>query len=236
MIYFTSDLHLSKGYSIQEYDQVRIQVDATSEKIKKIWNDTIKKDDHVYVLGDFGSYRLKSDVESVLKELNGRKHLIIGNNDNEVIMKAEGWVTVSELKDLRVRYTAKDGAVRFQNIVLCHYAMKVWKNSGKGSWQLYGHSHGSLPDDDSAFQMDIGIEANDFKILSFFDVKTIMEKKYYLPKDYHGYAGVSTIPEHMPKKYNYVSNLNYNWSFRDYNCDRYSDGEESLDRIFAEGK
>ena len=33
-----------------------------------------------------------------------------------------------------------------QDIVLCHYAMRVWQKSHYGAWMLYGHSHGTLPD------------------------------------------------------------------------------------------
>ena len=107
-----------------------------------------------------------------------------------------------EIFDLRVKYYAKDNMLYYQRIVLCHYAMTVWKNSGRGSWQLYGHSHGTLPNDPHAFQMDVGVDSlNTFKTpISFYQVKKLMEKKSYIPRDYHGVTGASSIPEHMAAK------------------------------------
>ncbi len=37
-------------------------------------------------------------------------------------------------------------SVHGQPIVLCHYALRVWNRSNRGSWHLYGHSHGRLPE------------------------------------------------------------------------------------------
>ncbi len=33
-------------------------------------------------------------------------------------------------------------SIHGQPIVLCYYALRVWNRSNRGSWQLYGYSHG----------------------------------------------------------------------------------------------
>jgi calcineurin-like phosphoesterase family protein len=33
-----------------------------------------------------------------------------------------------------------------QSMVLCHYSMRTWDKGHHGTWMLYGHSHGTLPD------------------------------------------------------------------------------------------
>lgn len=48
-----------------------------------------------------------------------------------------------------------------QGIVLCHYAMKVWPHHSRGTWQLYGRSHGNLPDDPLSLSMDVGVDSHD---------------------------------------------------------------------------
>jgi hypothetical protein len=42
-----------------------------------------------------------------------------------------------------------------QRIVLGHYALRVWNQSSRGAWQLYGHSHGKLPEITSSPSMDV---------------------------------------------------------------------------------
>lgn len=62
-----------------------------------------------------------------------------------------------------------------QYVVVCHYAMRTWPKSHYNSWQLYGHSHGSLLP--LGKQWDIGVDNNNFYPVSFEKIKEIMKKK-----------------------------------------------------------
>jgi len=75
------------------------------------------------------------------------------------------WSSLSEI------YVGKQG------IVLCHYEMRVWPHSGRSPWQLYGHSHGNLPDDPFSLSMDVGVDSHGFRPLHFKEVQTIMKAK-----------------------------------------------------------
>ena len=44
------------------------------------WNSRVRKQDEVVVLGDF-SIGKAQETEEILKQLNGRKFLIVGNHD-----------------------------------------------------------------------------------------------------------------------------------------------------------
>jgi len=55
--------------------------------------------------------------------------------------------------------------------------MRVWPHSGRGSWQLYGHSHGNLPDDPLSLSMDVGVDSHDFSPWRFEEVQAIMKAK-----------------------------------------------------------
>ena len=83
-------------------------------------------------------------------------------------------------------------------IVLMHYAMRVWNKSHWGMWHLYGHSHGSLPEDPKSMSFDVGVDAiakryavdgiinpDDYRPISYEEVKAIMEKKTFTSIDHH---------------------------------------------------
>jgi len=71
---------------------------------------------------------------------------------------------------------------RAQVIVLCHYAMRVWD---WGTWHLYGHSHGSMPDDPHSLSWDVGVDANAFSPLSVPEIAEIMGRKSFRSVDHH---------------------------------------------------
>ena len=56
-----------------------------------------------------------------------------------------------------------------QQLVLCHYAMRVWPGQHQGAIQLYGHSHGNLPG--TATSCDVGVDCWGFAPVSIEDIK-----------------------------------------------------------------
>jgi calcineurin-like phosphoesterase family protein len=127
----------------------------------------------VYHVGDFC---FSEKGQGILDQLNGNKHLILGNHDKEG-RKLRGWASIEKLREIYVGN---------QMIVLCHYAMRVWNKSHHGTWHLYGHSHGSLPDDPNSLSFDVGVDCHDYKPLEFEDVARIMKKKTWKAIDHHG--------------------------------------------------
>ena len=99
------------------------------------WNLRIKAQDDVYIVGDF-CWRGGHDYAiQIAKQLNGRKHLIIGNHDKvylEFPNYREQFVAIENLLDIIV-----DG----ERITLCHYPLAEWNGSHRGSWHIHGHIH-----------------------------------------------------------------------------------------------
>jgi len=54
--------------------------------------------------------------------------------------------------------------------------MRVWRSDFRGSWHLYGHSHGNLTDLEDRLCFDIGVDSHDFYPLSYDEIKAIMKK------------------------------------------------------------
>jgi calcineurin-like phosphoesterase family protein len=75
-----------------------------------------------------------------------------------------------------------------QHIMLSHYAFYVWAASHKGSWNLFGHSHGSLDKwAREGKRMDVGIdgEFTNFAPISYDKVKKIMDARQTVFVDHH---------------------------------------------------
>jgi calcineurin-like phosphoesterase family protein len=64
--------------------------------------------------------------------------------------------------------------------------MKVWNGSHKGDWQLYGHSHGTLPDDPNALSCDVGVDCWNYFPVSMEQLRAKMKTKNYKSIDHHG--------------------------------------------------
>jgi calcineurin-like phosphoesterase family protein len=75
-----------------------------------------------------------------------------------------------------------DSEVR-QDITLSHYAMMTWASSVHGSWQLYGHSHGRMPESIYRYSFDVGIDVWGYVPIPIEAVKLKMGPKIS-KKDY----------------------------------------------------
>jgi len=135
------------------------------------WNCRVRQTDVVYHLGDF-SYKACEDLLEYRRKLNGTIHFIRGNHDPQTEGLLESiFESVKDLSSIKV-----EG----KRIVLCHYAMRVWDRSHLGSWHLYGHSHGKLPDDPLQLSLDVGVDCHNYHPISFQELKETMEIKMEL--------------------------------------------------------
>lgn len=135
MNYFISDLHLGHKNVLKYDNRPFSSIEEMDEFIISNWNDRVNENDHVYIIGDicFGNNPAK-----YLKRLNGKKHLIIGNHDGEIIKKCRDYFeSIDYYKEIEV-----DG----KHIVLCHYPMAEWNGLFRGYYHIYGHIHNALND------------------------------------------------------------------------------------------
>jgi len=70
-----------------------------------------------------------------------------------------GWQSVQHYAELTV-----DGT----RLVLCHYAFRTWRDAGKGTINLHGHSHGRLKP--MPRQFDVGVDAWEFRPVRLADI------------------------------------------------------------------
>lgn len=172
-IWFTADTHfgwkrigcnLRKFESIEEHD--RIILDNMHSKIKK--------NDIVYILGDFSEKPEK--YRNKLPKADYR--FIIGNHDNSNIVKDYFGKMVYEQKTITIRSDI---------IFLSHYPTIFWNGSHHGSYSLYGHVHSAreewidqlIPERKS---MDVGVDNykrlyGEFGIFNWEEIKDQLKNR-----------------------------------------------------------
>ena len=144
-------------------------------------NACVGKADTVYDLGDF-AFRCSAEYAvACLYRLNGRRQLILGNHDKPLRQARKrglldelidsGRLTIVGDMDPRIQ-TAFRVSIDGQNIVLAHFAQRSWRGAFRGSWHLYGHSHGNLGPFHKS--MDVGVDANNFRPFSFTEIQSCM--------------------------------------------------------------
>ena len=164
MVFFTSDQHFGHFNIIRLCSRPFGTVEEMDEALLSKWNGKVKADDTVYILGDL--FFRAAKVEPILKTLNGRKHLIVGNHDHTWMKRVEAsdyFASVQTLKEVEV-----DGRV----LTLCHYPMLSYPQARRG-YMVYGHIHNNVRDDywpliaRRSRMLNAGADVNNFEPVSF---------------------------------------------------------------------
>jgi calcineurin-like phosphoesterase family protein len=151
-VWFTADTHFGHAGALSLYRRPFASVGEMNAAMIERWNQTVGSDDEVWHLGDFALRTSAEAAAALLRALNGRKHLVTGNNDPPEVVSLPVWASVQAYAEITV------GTYR---LVLCHYAFRTWNGMAKGALNLHGHSHGrlkSLPR-----QTDVGVDCWDFR-------------------------------------------------------------------------
>jgi len=171
MTWFTSDTHFGHAAILTHGRYIFDSVENMDAVLIKNWNDRVGLRDDIYHLGDF-NFRSTRTTAEYLGELRGRIHLIEGNHDPKYALRyRQLFASVQPVKYLKL-----DG----KRITLYHYAQRVWRGSNLGSWHLYGHSHGGIPD--LGRSMDVGVDAQSFAPIEFAQVREALKDR---PFTYH---------------------------------------------------
>ncbi len=176
-IFFTADHHFGHENIIKFCNRPFKDAKEMNEVLIQRWNEKIKPNDMVYHLGDV-ALTYKENLATILDQLNGKIHLIVGNHEGAALQNKKRFQWVKEYYELKVKDS--DCANGVQRIMLFHYAMRTWRGAGRGNWHLYGHSHGNLSDDPNALAFDVGVDCHDFYPLSYEEVKEIMSRKTWV--------------------------------------------------------
>ncbi|MBW4606355.1 MAG: metallophosphoesterase family protein [Hassallia sp. WJT32-NPBG1] len=174
MIWFTSDTHFGHKNILKYTSRPFSSIEEMDEVLIENWNSKVASDDEVYHLGDVGLYS-PGKLRKILDKLNGKIYLIRGNHDESAQTCKDRFEWIKDYYELLM--PDSDGYQGKQLIILFHYAMRVWQASHYGSYHLYGHSHGELPDDPNSLSFDVGVDCHNYAPINYDDVKRIMKNK-----------------------------------------------------------
>ena len=178
-VFFTSDTHYDHEnvirYSHRPYRDKREMTDALIAN----WNGVVRPEDTLYHLGDVFFCQEERALE-ILAQLNGTKHLVLGNHDKLVRNSAKVQSHFASIHDLL------EINVQGQRIVLCHYPMTTWHRIGRGAWMLHGHCHGNLkyPYEPGKIH-DVGVDPNGQTPVAFERLAAMMAKRAVHAMDHH---------------------------------------------------
>ena len=134
MIFYISDLHFGHQNAIRFDKRPFASVEEMDQTIIQNWNNTVKPEDTVYILGDMVWAKAKG-WPGYLRQLNGHKILIKGNHDpngfdKETMALLDGVYDYLEITD--------EG----RHVVLSHYPIPMHKSAyNPNVYMLYGHVH-----------------------------------------------------------------------------------------------
>jgi len=180
--WFTADTHAYHDNIIRYCNRPFQNAEYMTVALANHINNVVQPNDTLYHLGDWSARRGPGLAEKFREMIMCKNiHFILGNHDQKIDRRSKLFTSVNHMLDIKI------GG---HSIVLCHYAMRVWNKSHHGAWQLYGHSHGNLPDDPNALQLDVGVDTElyghkRFTPYSFDELRKIMGQKNWKPKDHH---------------------------------------------------
>ena len=135
MKYYIADWHYGHANCIHFDNRPFKSCEEMNAELIRRWNERVKADDQIYILGDMFWCKGGEAVE-VLKQLNGQKFLVKGNHD-----RCHDSAFVKSFANINEYMEVEDEG---RKVVLCHYPIPCFKNHFYGWYHLYGHVHTSF--------------------------------------------------------------------------------------------
>lgn len=200
ILYFKPKRREAAGISYEELKTVPKEdlLNRHDEWLIGLWNDTVKRGDVVYILGDF-CLGNKVLTEKILNRLHGTKFLIRGNHDkscNGLERYFEGVYDIKEAKFNHAQFPfIKEGETFC--VEMCHYPLLAWNRRTHGTCMVHGHTHGTIDKlnrESKELRVDVGFDS-ELGGLNFIP----LEKLYAHFRDMVVNAGVDTFQDYNEK-------------------------------------
>ena len=131
MNYYIADNHFGHTNIIKHDNRPFENASIMDEVMINNWNNVVKENDTVYMLGDF-SWHDEEGTISVLDKLVGQKVFITGNHDVISDNIANRFISVHDYLEIT------DGK---EKVIMSHYPMLFWNGQFDDTVHLYGHVH-----------------------------------------------------------------------------------------------
>ena len=138
MTYYISDLHFGHKNILSFDNRPFKNIEEHDKALIDKWNEVVGIDDDVWILGDFSWHNATKTIE-IFEQLNGNKHLCIGNHDKKLLKNKDVrdlFVEIVDYKEIQISNEC--------GVVLSHYPIPCFNNHYYGWYHLYGHVHNSF--------------------------------------------------------------------------------------------
>lgn len=169
--FFAADHHFGHAGILHMCRRPFATIEEHDEALVEAWNAVVTDRDTVWYLGDFAIGASPERCASLFRRLRGTKHLVRGNHDKPRVVDL-GWNEVHDLVSRRI-----EG----QRVILCHYPMRAWSGTWRGSLHLFGHTHGSLPD--TSQSADVGVDRWSYRPVTLDEIRERLAATPDLPEE-----------------------------------------------------
>lgn len=160
MIYLTADTHFNHNNILHLCNRPFKDIEDMNNTLVRNINNKINKNDDLYILGDFMFSRDIRDYRKMLKRLNGKIHIVLGNHDNKQFftqLKNEKLV-----EEVRESLFIKDTNVK---IFCSHFPYLEWAGFYHNTYHAFGHVHGNISVEVKN-SLDVGVDSNFYSPVS----------------------------------------------------------------------
>lgn len=144
-IWFTSDMHISHKNVIRFCDRPFADINEMSEKLIENWNECVKDDDIVFVLGDTFWFNDSHKIKKVLEQLNGIIYIIPGNHDDFTsyhrVADNPRIILCDDIVQVFLESEDNRWHKKILELWLAHYPLMTWPHRENGAINLFGHIH-----------------------------------------------------------------------------------------------
>jgi calcineurin-like phosphoesterase family protein len=184
-VFFTADTHFShRGIVENGWRPEYTNVAEMDEDLIKRWNAVVTKRDTVWHLGDWALGNPMHHL-SIVKRLNGIKHLVPGNHDKcwPARHDSHEW----QRKFLEAGFTSVQAFARRkilgQAVMMSHFPyigdhydtdrFSEYRPINTGAWLLHGHIHREWKV--RGRMINVGVDVNDFQPVPHEKIMAIMQ-------------------------------------------------------------
>jgi len=129
--YVIADTHFFHENIIRYENRPFKDAEHMNKEIIKRWNNTVKKNDKVFVLGDVFFHETEKTAKDIISSLNGNKILILGNHDRKSV---KYWMDIGFSEVYKYPIIYKD-------FFILSHEPPTYFNDSCPYFYIYGHVH-----------------------------------------------------------------------------------------------
>lgn len=177
-VFFTSDSHWNHKNIIEYCKRPFKDVEEMNNTLIENWNKVVPKDGIVFHCGDI-AFGGASTWKTIIPQLNGKIHLILGNHDIKNLR--EGYREYFESVQEQLTATIGKKLIYLTHFpLLCYHG--AWGTEAN-CWNIHGHIHVCKNKEANSgkdfermkytfhTQYDVGVDLNDYTPISFEELK-----------------------------------------------------------------